>query len=51
MFLGFLNTFTNFQNYINKLLVKMFNVFTIIYLENFLIYIKNTYKSNLEALY
>lgn len=35
------NTLTSFQDYINKILVKKFDIFVIIYLDNIFIYIEN----------
>lgn len=39
------NTLTSFQNYIYKILNKKFNIFVIIYLDDIIIYIKNSNKS------
>ena len=36
---GLSNTPTSFENYINKILAKKFDIFIIVYLDNILIYI------------
>lgn len=41
MFFDLSNIPISFQSYINKILVKKFNIFMIIYLNNILIYIDN----------
>ena len=41
MFYSFFNTFANFQDYVNKILVKKCDVLVIIYLDNIPTYIKN----------
>ena len=46
-----LNTPANFQDYINKILTKKLNVFVIIYLDNMLIYIKDTGRAYVNAIW
>ena len=43
------NNPTNFQDYINKILAKEFNIFVNIYLENIFIYIKNLNQVYIKA--
>ena len=40
-----------FQRYVNKIFVKKFNIFIIIYLNNILIYIKNLGQFYIEVIY
>ena len=39
-----------FQKYVNKILVEMYDIFVIIYLDNILIYIKNPGQPYVEAI-
>ncbi len=40
-----------FQDYINKILKKKFDVFIIVYLDNIFIYIENKRKKYVEAIW
>ena len=42
MLFGLSHILASFQNYINKLLAEKLDIFVIIYLDNILIYIKNS---------
>ena len=42
IFFGFFNILVIFQEYINKILAKKLDVFIIVYLNNILIYIKDS---------
>ncbi len=46
-----INTSATFQNYINKILVKKFDVFVIINLDNILIYTESERKEHVEAIW
>ena len=46
---GLSNAPASFQDYINKILAKKFNVFVIVYLDDILIYTKNETQSHIEA--
>lgn len=41
MLFGLSNTLISFQEYINKILAKKLDIFIIVYLENFIVYIKD----------
>ena len=41
MLFGLSNTLTTFQEYINKILAKKFNILVIVYLDDILIYTKD----------
>ena len=41
MLFGLSNAPNSFQGYINKFVVKKFNIFVIVYLDDMFIYIKN----------
>ena len=51
MIFCFFNVLAIFQKYINKIFVKKFDIFVIIYLDNILIYIKNLKQNYIKALY
>ena len=44
------NALASFQSYINKILIKKFDIFVIVYLDNILIYIKYPGQDHEEAL-
>ena len=44
------NTVASFQSYVNKIVLKELDVFVNIYLDEILIYIKNTGQSHMEAI-
>ena len=48
---SFSNTPATFQRYINKILAKKLNVFVIVYLENILIYTKDSGQLHVKAIY
>ena len=41
----------SFQGYINKILAKKFNIFVIVYLDGIFIYIKNSRKGHVKAVW
>ena len=43
------NTPAIFQNYINKILAKKFNIFVIVYLDNIFIYTKDQGEGHVET--
>ena len=45
------NALTTFQKYINKILTAKLNIFVIVYLDNILIYIKDSSQPHIEAIY
>ena len=48
---GLSNAPVSFQNYINKIFAKKFDVFVIVYLDNILIYIKETGQLYVEVIH
>ena len=50
MFFYFSNALTTFQEYINKIFSKKLGIFLIIYLENILIYLKNSIQSYVKII-
>ncbi len=48
---GLTNAIAIFQDYINKILTKKPNVFVIMYLDNFFIYIESEGKKHMEAIW
>lgn len=48
---GLSNVLASFLDYINKILSKMYNIFMIVYLDDFLIYISNTKPSHVKAVW
>ena len=50
MLFGLLNAPASFQKYVNKILAKKLNVFIIVYLDNILIYTKDTSYSHVESI-
>ena len=50
MFFSVFIIFANFQDYINKVLVEKINIFIIIYINNIMIFIKNTSQSYIKAI-
>ena len=51
MSLGLSNALAIFQRYINKILAKKLNIFIIIYLDNILIYTKNSGQPYIEEVH
>lgn len=51
MFFGFSDAPANFQKYINKILAKRLNVFIIIYLNDILVYTKNSGQPHIKMVY
>ena len=49
MFLSLFNAHASFQGYVNKMLAEKLDVFVIVYLNDILIYIKDTGQSHVEA--
>ena len=49
MSFGLLNALASFQEYINKILAEKLNVFIIVYLNDILIYTKNTGQAHVDA--
>ena len=50
MLFELLNAPVSFQNYINKILAKKFNIFVIVYLNDILIYIKDASQGHVNAI-
>ena len=50
MFYKLFNVPANFQNYINTILAKKFDIFIIVYLDEILIYNKNLSKDHIEII-
>ena len=51
MLFGLSNALAIFQEYINKILVEKLDILIIIYLDNILIYIKDSDELHVEAVY
>ena len=51
MSFGLCNNLTNFQGYINKILIKKLDIFIIVYLDNILIYIKESGQAYVNAIW
>ena len=49
MFFRLINILIIFQRYINKILIKKFNIFIIVYLEDIFIYTENKGKNYLKV--
>lgn len=49
IFFTLTNVLANFQKYINKIFINIFNIIVIVYLDNILIYIYNNRNSNIAA--
>ncbi len=49
MLFRFSHGLANFQSYINKILAEKLNVFIIMYLDNILVYTKESSQSHMEA--
>ena len=47
--LGFSNILKDFYDYIKKILVKNYNIFIIIYIDNIFIYIKNSNQASFNT--
>ena len=45
------NTLATFQDYINKILIKKFDVFVIVYLDDIMIYIKDLGQIHIKAVW
>ena len=50
MLYGFPNTLVTFQEYINKIMAEKFDTFIIVYLDDILIYVKDTSQQYVEAM-
>ena len=48
---GLSNTPATFQGYVNKILAKKLDIFVVVYLDNILIYTKNSGQPHIEAVY
>lgn len=44
------NTPTDFQEYINKILNKKFNIFVIVYLDDIFVYTKDSWQTYIDAI-
>lgn len=51
MFFGLFNILVSFASYINKILDEKLNIYVIIYLENILIFTKNSGRTYVEIIY
>lgn len=51
MSFGLTNALANFQSYINMILAEKHNIFVIVYLNNILIYTKDSDQPYVEAVY
>ena len=51
MHFGLANAPASFQEYINKILAEKLDVFVIVYLDNILIYTKNTGQNHVEVVW
>ena len=51
MLFSLFNTSASFQGYINKILVKKLDIFVIVYLDNILIYTKDTRQAHINAVW
>ena len=49
MLFGLSNTLTTFQRYVNKILAKKLDIFIIIYLDDILVYTKDSAQPHVEA--
>ncbi len=49
MSFGFSNVPASFQGYINKILAEKLDIFIVVYLDNILIYTKNSGQPHMEA--
>ncbi len=47
---GFSNTSASFQGYINKIFIEKLDIFVVVYLDNILVYIKNSNQLHIEAI-
>ena len=50
MFFDLFNALAIFQGYINKILAEKLDIFVIVYLDDFLIYMKNLGQLHVEAI-
>ncbi len=50
MLFGLSNTWASFQDYSNKIFAEKLDIFVVIYLDNILIYIKDSRHPHIEAL-
>ena len=48
---GLINAPRSFQSYVNKILAEKFNIFIIVYLDDILIYTKDSGKSHIKAIW
>ena len=51
MLFGFSNTLAIFKEYFNKILAKKLDIFVIVYLDDILIYIKDSSQPYIEAVH
>lgn len=51
MLFGLINISANFQGYINKIIIKKFNIFVIIYLDNIFIYTNDDKDGHITAVW